>query len=199
MLKAGWSATVLATAAFCLGMIIFAQVSIEDTTYSALLQRPDPLEVRLHRDLQASHAAPKRLPKLKSSPRLARMKSNKMMEEAFVEMAKDNKMLRHEVEDLQQQSTIMSQVLKAYSQKSIAASNQKHTTPLKRKVQRLAAIDTPGALKWYNQVHPGGGTLKNTLNGIQENPIDLIDSADATRDPYDPDRSNQLNWIAPNV
>jgi hypothetical protein len=192
MLKAGWSALVLAIAAFCLGMILFAQVSIEGNKYNALLQKPDPLEARLHRDLRASHASLKRLPKLKSSPSLARMKSSKMMEEAFVEMGKDNKMLRHEVEDLQQQSMIMSQVLKAYSQKSIA-SNQKQALPLKRKVQRLAAIDTPRALHWYNQNHPGGGSLKNTLNGIQENPIDLIDSEDATRDPFDPDRCIQAN------
>jgi hypothetical protein len=188
MLKVGWSAAVLATAALCLGMILFAKVDIEGNKHNALLQKPDSLEARLHRDLRASHAAPKRLPKLRSSPRLARMKSNKMMEEAFVEMGKDNKMLRHEVEDLQQQSMIMSQVLKAYSQKSISASNPKHTAQPKRKVQRLAAIDTPRALNWYKENHPGGGSLKTTLDGIQENPINLVDSVDATRDPYDPDR-----------
>jgi hypothetical protein len=188
MLKAGWSILVLATAAFCLGMLLFAQVSFENFKYNELLQKPDPLEARLHRDLRANNAAPKGMPKLKSSPRHARVKSNKMMQEAFVEMGKDNKMLRHEVEDLQQQSMIMSQVLKAYSQKSIPASNQKYSSRMQPKVQRLAAIDTPRALKWYNENHPGGGSLKTTLTGIQENPIEQIDSMDATRDPYDPDR-----------
>jgi adenine C2-methylase RlmN of 23S rRNA A2503 and tRNA A37 len=105
-------------------------------------------------------------------------------------MGKDNKMLRHEVEDLQQQSMIMAQVLKSYSKRPMSSKSQASHAPtvLKRKMQRLAAIDTPKAIKWYGENHPGGGTLKTTLNGIQENPLNLIDSTDPTRDPYDPDR-----------
>jgi hypothetical protein len=88
-------------------------------------------------------------------------------------------MLRHEVQDLQQQSLIMAQVLKAYTTEQAKAK--------KFKTQRLSLIDTPLATKWWKTIHPGGATLKD-VKGTQENPIDLITAADATMDPYDPDR-----------
>ena len=183
MLKAGLSVILLITAAFCVSVVIISNRDVSDSKEGilALQKSRDGLEARLHHDLQINGA------RMRASSRPASPNSKRMMEEAFVEMGKDNKMLRHEVEDLQQQSMIMAQVLKSYSKRQHATSAHAPNAP-KRKIQRLAAIDTPNARNWYGENHPGGGTLKTNLNGIQENPLDSIDSADPIRDPYDPDR-----------
>lgn len=185
MLKAGWSVAALILAALGVALLVLANIDVNgNKAIPELLQNQNQLETRLHRDLRVNGAVRK--------TQRSGSNSKKMMQEAFIEMGKDNKMLRHEVEDLQQQSMIMSQVLKAYSKRPVVSKRETSPVPtaLKHKMQRLAAIDTPGASSWYGKNHPGGGTLKSTLTGIQENPLDSIDSKDPVRDPYDPDRQH---------
>jgi len=167
-------------AAFCFGLVLFDTLGFHQHVRNTLLQKPDKLETRLHQDLKS-------IPTMLRDISPKRTSDDSMMRQAFVEMGKDNRMLRHEVQDLQQQSMIMAQVLKAYTKKVTQVSPRKPRLHVSKKAQRLALIDTPLATKWWKDNHPGGGTLQ-IAKGIQENPMNLITSEDPILDPYDPKR-----------